>query len=108
MMEKKNLGTVRIAPEVLATIVRMTTLGVPGVLRLANEPQRWIERNEHTRGVRVQVKDNAVHVDLYIVGSASANMLQVGKQIQHDVARAIDTMLGMAVREINVYVREVE
>lgn len=107
-MEQQNLGTVRIAPEVLATIVRMTTLAVPGVVRFSGEPQRWLERGGHNRGVRVQVRDGEVYVDLYIVGSTNSNMLRVGRQIQQDVARAIDTMLGMHVHEINVYVREVE
>jgi uncharacterized alkaline shock family protein YloU len=107
-MEQQNLGTVRIAPEVLATIVRLTALAVSGVTRLSGEPQHWLERDGINKGVRVQVKEEAVFVDLYIIGSSEANMLQVGRQIQRDVARAIDTMLGMDVREVNVYVRDVE
>lgn len=107
-MEQQNLGTVRIAPEVLATIVRLTTLAIPGVIRLSGESQNWLERDNPNKGVRVQVREDAVYVDLYIIGSSEANMLHVGRQIQRDVARAIDTMLGMQVQEVNVYVRDVE
>jgi uncharacterized alkaline shock family protein YloU len=38
----EKLGTVRIAPRVLATIARLTTLSVPGVSRLSPAPVRGV------------------------------------------------------------------
>jgi len=35
-------------------------------------------------------------------------MLQLAQQVQREVARAIHDMVGMDVREVNVYIQDVE
>ncbi len=108
----EKLGTVRIAPGVLATIAYLTTLSVPGVVRmshdLASSVSKLLRREGFASGVKIQVRDEAVWVDLHVVVEAGANMYQVGTQIQKEVAQAIDNMVGMPVREVNVYIQDVE
>jgi uncharacterized alkaline shock family protein YloU len=111
----KNLGTVRIAQGVLVTIVNATAQGVPGVLRMGDATRndsgsglgRIFHRDENS-GVRVEVRDEKVLADLYLVVSKDANMLEVGKQVQRDVSEAIRKMLGMPVEQVNVYIQNVE
>lgn len=106
-MEEKNLGTVRIAPGVLATIVRLTALGVEGVSRLSSGGMgKFLSRE--MPGVKVQVEDHEVTVDLYVVAKRDTNLLQVGTQVQQQVAEAIRHMVGMDVREVNVYIQDVD
>jgi uncharacterized alkaline shock family protein YloU len=106
---KEQLGTVRIAPGVLATIASLTALAVPGVSRLgAGGVERLFGRESLTAGVKVQVKDQAVWVDVYIVVEAGRNMYQVGSQVQTDITQAILQMVGMPVQEVNVYIQDVE
>jgi len=106
-MAEEKLGTVRIAPGVLATIVRLTALGVDGVSRLSSGGVgKFLSRE--TPGVKVQVEDNAVTVDLYIVVKRDTNLLQVGTQVQQQVAEAIRHMVGMDAREVNVYIQDVD
>ncbi len=106
-MEEKNLGTVRIAPGVLATIVRLTALSVEGVSRLSPGGMgKWLSRE--TPGVRVHVEDNEVTVDLYLVAKRDTNLLQLGTQVQQRVAEAIRYMVGMDAREVNVYIQDVD
>jgi uncharacterized alkaline shock family protein YloU len=107
-MEEKNLGTVRIAPNVLATIVRLTALGVEGVSRLGGSGMGKLLGRDAASGVKVRVDDNAVSVDLYLVAKRDANLLQVGTQVQHQVAEAIRHMVGMSIREVNVYIQDVD
>lgn len=107
----ENLGTVTIAPQVLVTIARLTTETVPGVKRMApgavSGTTRLLNRATTGEGVRVWVVDGGVNVEVNVVVSREANMRAVGAQIQRDVARAIEHMLGMPVREVNVNIRDV-
>jgi uncharacterized alkaline shock family protein YloU len=110
--ENKKLGTVRIAPGVLVTIVQSSTLAVDGVIRMGDTSNsaslsRIFSRDENG-GVKIEVVDGKVRADLYIIVDKAANMAQVGKQVQADVSRAIRLMVGMPVEQINVYIQNVE
>jgi uncharacterized alkaline shock family protein YloU len=104
-MEHK-LGTVRIAPNVLATTARLTALSVPGIASMAEGPSLMARYWMHD-GVRVDVKQDAVSLDLYVVVEPEINMLTVSRQVQSEVARAIHDIVGMPVREINVHILDV-
>ncbi|MEI7556306.1 Asp23/Gls24 family envelope stress response protein [Candidatus Chlorohelix sp.] len=105
---EKKLGTVKVAPNVLETIVYAAAAGVAGVLRLGNAPQKRLFNREGNDGVKIEIKEGAVSADLYIVVSREANMLQVGKLVQTDVSKAVRYMVGMPVEQINVYIQNVE
>ena len=66
-----------------------------------------INRGSGRQGVKIQVRDDAVFVDVYIVVEPGVNMLQIGNRIQQDVTEAIETMVGMPVREVNVFIQDV-
>ena len=109
-MEKK-LGTVTIAPQVLLTIARLTTLSVPGVAAmsssLAGNVGRLLGRRSLSEGIHMEVEDDVVYLDLHVLVEPDVNLLQLGRQIQHDTARAINDMLGMHVGEVNVHIEDV-
>jgi uncharacterized alkaline shock family protein YloU len=108
----ENLGSVRIAPNVLATIASLTALSVPGVARMADDLVSGVSRLfGHSRpaaGVKVNVKEGSVHVDLHMVVKTGFGMLEVGQRVQADVSEALSRMVGMPVAEVNVYVQDVE
>jgi uncharacterized alkaline shock family protein YloU len=109
--ENKKLGTVRIAPSVLATIVQSATLGVEGVIRMGDTSSASLSRifsRTENEGVKIEVVEGQVRADLYVIVNKNANMAQVGKQVQADVSRAIRLMVGMPVEQINVYIQNVE
>jgi uncharacterized alkaline shock family protein YloU len=103
-------GKTTIAPEVLYTISRLTTLHVEGVSRMAPVPPRVdrIFKRGHLEGVLIEVEDDSVYADIYIVLQGGVNVRDVSKTIQHDVARAISEMVGMQVGRINIHVEDVE
>ena len=105
-MEKK-LGVVRIAPNVLCTIAKLTALAVPGVVRLASVPG-LLGRRAGGEGVRVDVSEDAVSVDLYLVVEQGKNLLALSRETQSQVTRAINDMVGMPVREVNIHILDVE
>ena len=110
-MDNSVPGKVTIAPEVLVTIVRLTTQEIPGVYGMSTDWTRDVNRflgNMRVGdGVQVAVKDDRVSVDLYIIVEHDASMLQLGRSIQAEVTRAIEEMVGMEVREVNVHIKDV-
>lgn len=108
---EERLGTVRISPQVLSTIARLTTVAVPGVLRMYRDLPGGVDRLLKGRGVgdgvRIEVVDDAVTVDLYIVVASDVSMFDLGREIQSRVARAIKDMVGMPVLAVNVHIENV-
>lgn len=109
---REEMGKVIIAPEVLVTIARLSTLSVPGVARMASNwmgnVNRFFGRTSSGGGVKLEVADDGVSVDLYIIAEPDANMLNLGHAIQNEVTRAIQNTVGMDVHEVNVHIQDVE
>jgi uncharacterized alkaline shock family protein YloU len=106
-------GAVTIAPGVLTTIVRMTTLAHPGVLRLAPRMPPSLPRlrgkGAQAEGLRVELSDDdAVTVDVHVIADPSASLTDLGKVLQTQIARALEDMVGMEVRSVNVFIDEIE
>lgn len=102
-------GKTIIAPDVLLTIARLSALGVPGVARMSSVPggvNRLFQRGVG-EGVRIEVKDQAVSVDLYLVVNPDTQLQDVSRAVQAEVARAIHEMVGMEVLSVNVHIEDV-
>ena len=109
---RHNPGTVTVAPGVLATVAQLTALSVEGVARMAHDPaariQRALTSGSALEGVRIQVADESVAVDLHVVAHHGISLLELGREIQFQVARAIRDTVGMAVRGVNVHIEDVD
>ena len=106
----RNSGTVRIAPSVLAAVAQLTTLSIEGVTCMADDPTtrlyRMLSSGSELQGVRLDVSDDAVAVDLYIIACHGVNLQELGREIQARVTRAIREIVGMAVRNVNVHIQD--
>jgi uncharacterized alkaline shock family protein YloU len=103
-------GVVRVARQVLSTIVTNAALQIPGVIRMAQVSDQWsrlLGREVPKQGVTLIIKDNIVTADLYIVVANDANIVNVGSAVQDEVAASLEHMVGMHVREVNVYIQDV-
>ena len=102
-------GKTTIAPDVLLTIARLSALAVSGVARLSLVPggvNRLFQRGVGD-GVRIEVKDNAVRVEVYLVVAHDAHVRDVSRAVQSKVSRAINEMVGMDVLGVNVHIEDV-
>ena len=109
-MVAEALGVIRVTRQVLTTIVINAVLEVQGVVRMAKVTDQWsrlLGREVPRQGVTLTIKDNIVTADLYIVVASSVNIVDVGSAVQEEVASAIEHMVGMQVREVNVYIQDV-
>lgn len=107
---RRTPGKTTIAPGVLLTIARLTTLSVPGVSRLGPAPggvNRLFKRNT-SHGVEIEVENNTVNADIYVILESNVNIRDVSRKIQHEVARAISEMVGMEVGHISVHIQNID
>lgn len=103
-------GKTTIAPEVLVTIARLTTLSVPGVSKLATFPtevDRFFSKNV-SEGVKITVEKDTVYTDLYVILHRDTSVREVSHIIQTKVSRAISEMVGMEIGRVNVHVEDID
>jgi uncharacterized alkaline shock family protein YloU len=105
METEAELGKISVAPEVLVTTARLTALAVPGVARLVGPP--GMGRLLQASGVRVEVVDDQVYVEIYVMTDPDVNMLSVGRKIRAEVTRALEDMVGVDVQAVDVHIEDV-
>lgn len=106
----ENLGKVTIAPNVLVTIVQKATTSEPGVAQLYDSVpgvKRLLGFHTVGRGVEVSVADNQVTVDVYLSARRGVDLLQMGRSLQKTITGAIQQIVGMSVREVNIHIEDV-
>lgn len=103
-------GKTTIAPDVLLTTVRLTTLQVDGVSRMGPVPARVnrLFRRGYGEGVRIEIQGDTVYTDIYVVLRNDVNIRDVSRTIQSDVGRAISQIIGMEVGRINIHIEDVD
>jgi uncharacterized alkaline shock family protein YloU len=102
-------GKTTIAPSVLLTIVRLTTLEVEGVSQMGQLPggvNRIFQRSSE-EGVQIRVEGDCVYADLHVVLEHDVNVREVSRNIQNEVSRAVSEMVGMSVGRVNVHIENI-
>ncbi|NJN80508.1 MAG: Asp23/Gls24 family envelope stress response protein [Anaerolineales bacterium] len=59
-------------------------------------------------GVRIEAKDNIVLVDLHLVLKQDVNIREVSRNVQQNVTRAIQEIVGMDVGEVNIHIEDID
>jgi uncharacterized alkaline shock family protein YloU len=109
-MTEESAGTVTIAPEVLMDVVRLTALATPGVAGLSPDHPNRVSRmfsGKISRGIRLALEDSTVSIDLHIVVEPETQMLSLGQTLKREISRAIQDVIGMPVKEINIHIEDV-
>ncbi len=104
-------GTTTIAPDVLLTIAQLTTLNVAGVSRLGHVQtpvNQLLKRTQKREGVSIEIIDDVVYIDVYVILTNDVNVRDVSHNIQHEVARAISEMVGMTVGRVNIHIEDID
>ena len=108
---KGAIGSLRIADEVVATIAGLATTEVDGVAGMsggiAGGIAEMLGRKNFSKGVKVEVGEKEAAVDLYIIVQYGARIPDVAITAQENVKKAIESMTGLSVVEVNVHVQGV-
>jgi uncharacterized alkaline shock family protein YloU len=68
---------------------------------------RLFKRGVHD-GVRLEIKGNIVYANLYLVLKNDVNIREVSREVQHQVARALQEMVGMEIGEIEIHIEDID
>lgn len=103
-------GTVSFATEVIATIAGLAATEVEGVASMANPnnglAELFTRKNSRnfTKGVWIELDGNNVAVDITIIVEYGSPVPEVARNIQENVKKAIETMSGLVVQHVDIYV----
>ncbi|MDO5110909.1 MAG: Asp23/Gls24 family envelope stress response protein [Clostridia bacterium] len=104
-------GKVIFANDVIATIANLATMEIEGVMGLTGgvmeELTGKLGKKNYTKGVKVEVNDDTVVADMTIVVKYGCKIQDVCRQIQQNVKKAIETMTGLDVAQVNVFVQSI-
>lgn len=108
--ETRPPGKTTIAPDVLLTIARLTTLGIRGVSQMASAPGgvNWIPKRGHAEGIRIEIENDRVYADIHVILENGVNVRDVSRNIQSEVTRAISEMVGMDVGRVNIHIENIQ
>ena len=103
-------GKTTIEPEVLINIAKLAALSVDGVSRMSPGPHsiESIFKSNYSGGVNIEVENNTVYVDLYLVLKSDSDLYKTSEKVQNKVARSITEMVGMEIGHVNVHIEDVD
>ena len=106
LYEKEKIGEVQIADEVVAIIAGLAATEVEGVDSMAgnitNELVGKLGMKNLSKGVKVDVTEEHVSVDLSLNIRYGYNIPSVSEQVQEKVSTALENMTGLTVLDGNV------
>ena len=107
-----GVGQVRIADEVVTIIAGLAATEVDGVASMAgNITYDLVSKlgvKNLSKGVKVNIKDNNVYVDLNLNIEYGKNLVDTCKAVQERVRSTIENMTGMNVAEVNIHIAGVD
>ncbi|MBP2653003.1 MAG: alkaline shock protein 23 [Firmicutes bacterium] len=109
--EHTDAGSIRIADEVVGIIAGMAATEIPGVAGmsggLVGGIAEMLGKKNLSKGVKVEVGEREAAVDLFIIAEYGVRIPDVALKVQENVKRAIESMTGLDVVEINIHVQGV-
>ncbi|MBQ9123241.1 MAG: Asp23/Gls24 family envelope stress response protein [Lachnospiraceae bacterium] len=106
LQEEESIGAVQIADDVVAMITSLAATEVEGVSAMAgnitNELMSKVGVKSLTKGVKVDIFENTVTVDLAVMVEYGYNIPAISQKVQQKVKSAIENMTGLEVADVNI------
>ena len=106
MQSSEKYGTVKIANDVVAMIAGLAATEVEGVSAMVgnipNELMKKVGMKKQTKGVKVNILDGTVSVELAVTLEYGFNIPTTCNRVQEKVKNAIETMTGFSVSDVNI------
>lgn len=111
--ESTETGNIKIAQDVVATIAGMAANSIEGIAGMSGGISDGIaqilsNKKQLTKGVKVDIYENRVEVDLFVTVKYGYNIAAVAAAVQKEVKENIENMTGMNVALVNVNVQGIE
>lgn len=112
VQNNEDASTVQIANDVVATIAGIAASEIDGVVSMSGSMvsglSQMLGKKQLTKGVKVEITDSDVVLDISIVVEYGKKIPEVAGAIQKAVASAVGDMTGLNVVAVNVHVAAVQ
>lgn len=102
---------IKIADDVVATIAGKAASEVAGVYSMSGGFAGGISevfgKKSYTKGIKVENTEKSLKIDVNIIVEYGARIPDVAYEIQNRVKKAIESMTGLSIEEVNVHVQGV-
>jgi uncharacterized alkaline shock family protein YloU len=106
--ENNGHGRVEIAPEVIEVIAGIAASEIEGVSQMrGNFATGVVERlgkKNHGKGVKVELSDEGIKVDVYCILKFGISIPTVAQQIQDNIRQALLNMTALEPAEVNIHI----
>jgi len=103
-----SLGKIEIAPEVIETIAGLAVTEVEGISTMRGTFTERFSKKSPSQGVKVELVNGSVVVDLYVVVKYGHTIPKVANEIQTNVKQTLKNMVDLDVKEVNVHIVDLE
>lgn len=110
--ESSDKGNIIIAREVVGIIAGLAATEIDGVAGMsggiAGGIVEILGKKNLAKGVKVEVGEKETAVDLFVIVEYGVRIPEVAWKIQENVKKAIESMTGLEVVEVNIHVQGVK
>lgn len=111
-VETEGNNGIRISDDVVSVIAGVAVSEVPGVAGMAGGFAGGISevlsgKKNLSKGIKVEVGEKETKIDVNIIVEYGTRIPDVAFEIQNRVKKAVETMTGLKVLEVNVHVQGV-
>lgn len=109
---ENQYGTISIENEVIARIAGLTAVDCYGIVGMAAKNMKdglvqLLKRESLTKGIRIDVNEEQISIDLHIIVEYGTNITAIAENIISTVKYKVETVCGIAVEQVNVFVEGV-
>ncbi|CAM3801306.1 Asp23/Gls24 family envelope stress response protein [Alkalicoccus chagannorensis] len=110
---QNELGQVEIAPDVLEIVTGLAASEIEGVDHLRGSfasgvAERLGRKSTHSKGVKIDLDDEGVMLEIYLVATYGYSIPDIGKKVQENVIQTMEMMTGVKVKHVHIHVTGVQ
>ena len=107
-----DMGIVKISDDVVAVIAGLACNEVKGIVGISagivgGITQILSGKKNLSKGVKVNVGENDATIDIFIVVEYGVKIPEVAEEVQNSVKKAVESMTGLTVSAVNIFVHNV-
>jgi uncharacterized alkaline shock family protein YloU len=107
-----EMGIVKISDEVVEVIAGLAASEIEGIEGMSTTlvggiTQMLSGKKNVSKGIKVNVEEDKATIDLYVVVKYGVKIPEVAKKVQENVKKSVESMTGLNVSGINLYIQSI-
>lgn len=105
--ENRQVGMLKVSENVIATIVRLATMevkGVEGLVNTDNTIKQFLMKKSENNAIKIKLTGDVVEISVGVIVEFGNKVVSLAEQIQNNIKSSVQSMTGVAVARVNVYI----